>query len=102
MFHKRVLRVKRAECNGQQKQHRLSIVTFEDGATRQGNFQNYRLLKLDRAPDVECHFIQSENSPTGLGEPPFPPVGPAIANAIFAATGTRIRELPFKRSGITV
>ena len=77
-------------------------VTFEEGATRQRNFQNYRLLKLDRAPDVECHFIQSENSPTGLGEPPFPPVGPAIANAIFAATGTRIRELPFKRSGITV
>jgi isoquinoline 1-oxidoreductase beta subunit len=77
-------------------------VTFEDGATRQGNFQNYRLLKLDRAPEIECHFIQSDNSPTGLGEPPFPPVGPAIANAIFAATGTRIRELPFKRSGITV
>jgi isoquinoline 1-oxidoreductase beta subunit len=77
-------------------------VTFEDGATRQGNFQNYRLLKLDRAPDVKCHFIQSENPPTGLGEPPFPPVGPAIANAIFAATGTRIRELPFRRSGITI
>jgi len=77
-------------------------VTFEEGATRESNFHNYRLLKLDRAPEVECHFIQSENSPTGLGEPPFPPIGPAIANAIFAATGVRIREMPFKRSGITV
>jgi isoquinoline 1-oxidoreductase beta subunit len=77
-------------------------VTFEDGALRQSNFQNYRLLKLDKAPQVECHFIQSDNSPTGLGEPPFPPIGPAIANAIFAATGVRIRELPFKQSGITV
>ena len=77
-------------------------VTFEEGATRERNFQNYRLLKLDRAPEVECHFIQSENSPTGLGEPPFPPVGPAIANAIFAATGVRIREMPFKRSGISI
>ena len=77
-------------------------ITFEDGAARQSNFHNYRQLKFSRAPEVECHFIQSENSPTGLGEPPFAPAGPAIANAIFAATGIRIRELPFKRSGITV
>jgi len=74
-------------------------VTFEAGATRQSNFQNYRLLKFDQAPEVECHFIQSDNSPTGLGEPPFAPAGPAIANAIYAATGVRIRELPFKQSG---
>jgi isoquinoline 1-oxidoreductase beta subunit len=77
-------------------------ITFEGGATQQSNVHNYRLLKMGHEPEVECHFIQSENSPTGLGEPPFPPAGPAIANAIFAATGTRIRELPFKRAGITV
>jgi isoquinoline 1-oxidoreductase beta subunit len=77
-------------------------VTFDEGALVQRNFQNYRLLKLDRSPEVECHFIQSENSPTGLGEPPIPPVAPAIANAIFAATGTRLRAMPFKRAGITV
>jgi isoquinoline 1-oxidoreductase beta subunit len=77
-------------------------ITFEDGASRQSNFQNYRLLNISKAPEVECHFIQSDNSPTGLGEPPFAPAAPAIANAIFAATGTRIRELPFKRSGITI
>jgi len=77
-------------------------ITFVNGAARQSNFHNYRLLKIDKAPEIECHFIQSDNSPTGLGEPPFLSVAPAVANAIFAATGTRIRELPFKRSGINV
>jgi len=77
-------------------------ITFEEGATRQSNFHNYRLLKISQAPEIEVHFIQSDNPPTGLGEPPILAAGPAIANAIFAATGTRIRELPFKRSGITV
>jgi isoquinoline 1-oxidoreductase beta subunit len=77
-------------------------ITFVNGAARQSNFHNYRLLKIDQAPEIECHFIQSDNSPTGLGEPPFLSVAPAVANAIFAATGTRIRELPFKRSGINV
>jgi isoquinoline 1-oxidoreductase beta subunit len=77
-------------------------ITFENGETRQRNFHNYRLLTIDQAPEVECHFIQGDNSPTGLGEPPILPVAPAISNAIFAATGTRIRELPFKRSGITI
>ena len=77
-------------------------ITFEDGATRQSNFQNYRILKLRQAPEIDVHFIQSDNSPTGLGEPPVLAAAPAIANAIFAATGTRIRDLPFKKSGITV
>jgi isoquinoline 1-oxidoreductase beta subunit len=77
-------------------------IVFEEGASRQSNFQDYRLLKIDQAPEIEVYFIQSDNPPTGLGEPPFLAAGPAIANAIFAATGTRIRELPFRRSGITV
>ena len=77
-------------------------ITFADGATEQGNFSDYPLLRIDQAPDVEVHFIQSDNSPSGLGEPPFAPATPAIANAIFAATGTRIREMPFRRAGIRV
>jgi len=77
-------------------------ITFANGAARQGNFNDYGLLRIGQAPEVESHFIQSDNSPTGLGEPPFAAATPAISNAIFAATGKRIRELPFIRSGIVV
>jgi len=77
-------------------------ISFANGAAVQSNFSDYGLLRIDQAPDIECHFIQSDNSPTGLGEPPIAAATPAIANAIFAATGTRIRELPFSRSGISV
>jgi len=76
--------------------------TIEGGSAKPLNFNAHPMLRIDKAPEVECHFIQSDNSPTGLGEPPFSPVAPAIANAIFAATGTRIRELPFTRSGFTL
>ena len=77
-------------------------ITFANGAAQQSNFSNYELLQIGQAPEIECHFIQSDNSPTGLGEPPIAAATPAIANAVFAATGRRIRELPFVRSGITV
>lgn len=77
-------------------------ITFANGAAQQSNFNNYELLRIYQAPEVECHFIQSDNSPTGLGEPPFAAATPAITNAIYAATGTRIRELPFNRSDISV
>ncbi len=76
--------------------------TIAGGAAQQLNFNAHPMLRIENAPEVECHFIQSDISPTGLGEPPFAPVAPAIANAIFAATGTRIRELPFTRSGFTL
>ena len=77
-------------------------VTFVNGAAQQSNFNDYELLRIGQAPDVECHFIQSDNPPTGLGEPPIAPATPAITNAIFAASGTRIRELPLSRSGIFI
>lgn len=76
--------------------------TIAGGAVQQLNFDDYPMLRIDKAPDVECHFIQSDNDPTGLGEPPFAPVAPAIANAIYAATGNRIRELPFTRAGFSL
>jgi isoquinoline 1-oxidoreductase beta subunit len=77
-------------------------ITFAEGAAEQGNFDDYGLLRINQAPDVECHFIQTDNPPSGLGEPPIAPATPAIANAIFAATGTRIRALPMRRAGIMV
>jgi len=77
-------------------------ITFANGATRQSNFDDYELLRIGQAPDIECHFIQSDNRPSGLGEPPMAPAAPAVCNAIFAATGTRVRQLPFSRSGISL
>lgn len=77
-------------------------ITFANGAARQSNFNDYGLLRIGQAPDIESHFIQSDNRPSGLGEPPFAAATPAISNAIFAATGKRIRELPFGRAGIVV
>ena len=77
-------------------------ITFANGAAQQSNFSDQPLLRINQAPEVECHFIQSDNPPMGLGEPPFAAAAPAIANAIFAATGTRIRILPFGRAGISV
>lgn len=77
-------------------------ITFANGAAEQSNFSNQPLLRINQAPEIECHFIQSDNRPSGLGEPPIAAATPAITNAIFAATGKRIRQLPFSRSGVSV
>jgi isoquinoline 1-oxidoreductase beta subunit len=69
-------------------------ITVEGGRTVQANFDSYRLLRLREAPRVEAFFVPSAEPPTGLGEPPVPPVAPALANAVFALTGERIRRLP--------
>jgi isoquinoline 1-oxidoreductase beta subunit len=69
-------------------------ISFKDGHVEQTNFYDMPLLHLDKAPQVDVHFNITDNSPTGLGEPALPPVLPAVANAIAAATGKRIRTLP--------
>ena len=71
-------------------------ITLDKGAVVQSNFHDYRILKLADAPEVDVHFMDSIASMGGLGEPGVPPTAPALANAIFAATGTRIRQLPFR------
>jgi isoquinoline 1-oxidoreductase beta subunit len=73
-----------------------SEITIEDGVATEGNFDRYPLLRFNQVPEVEAVFIESEVEPYGLGEPPLPPVAPAVANAIFAATGQRIRRLPIR------
>jgi isoquinoline 1-oxidoreductase beta subunit len=77
-------------------------VTIEDGAAQQTNFDRYPLPRMAVTPKVETHFVQSDRSPTGLGEPVFPPVVPAICNAIYAATGHRIRTMPITHEGFTL
>lgn len=69
--------------------------SFTGGAFDQKNLDDYRILRLDDVPDVDIHLVESPERPTGLGEPPVTVVAPALANAIFAATGARVRQLPF-------
>ncbi|MET0066403.1 MAG: xanthine dehydrogenase family protein molybdopterin-binding subunit [Candidatus Thiodiazotropha sp.] len=71
-------------------------ITFRDGRVEQGNFNDYRVLSIDRMPSVEVHIVPSANPPTGVGEPATPVIAPAVANAVFAATGHRLRELPLR------
>jgi isoquinoline 1-oxidoreductase beta subunit len=74
----------------------LGEITFKGGRVQQGNFDSYPILRLNQMPEVEVHIVSSQEAPGGIGEPGVPPIAPAVANAIFAATGKRIRRLPIR------
>ena len=71
-------------------------VTLKDGVVEQSNFHDYPVLRIADMPKVDVHIVQSNAAPTGVGEPGTPPIAPAVSNALFALTGKRLRELPFK------
>jgi len=71
-------------------------ITFQDGRVQQSNFDDYRVLRLPDMPRVEVHIVPSRERPGGVGEPGTPPIAPAVANAVAALTGQRLRELPLK------
>jgi isoquinoline 1-oxidoreductase beta subunit len=74
-----------------------SEITLDGGRVMQDNFDTYPMLTIDEMPKVEVHIVPSTEAPTGVGEPGVPPIGPAVANAVHAATGKSIRVLPFSR-----
>ena len=71
-------------------------ITLKEGRVEQSNFHEYRPLRINERPKVEVHIVASSEKPTGVGEPGVPLIAPAVANAIFSATGKRLRNLPLK------
>ena len=69
-------------------------ITLKDGGVKQSNFHDYPVLRMNEMPAVEVHIVPSTEKPTGVGEPGVPPIAPAVANALAAATGKRLRKLP--------
>jgi isoquinoline 1-oxidoreductase beta subunit len=71
-------------------------ITIDKGAVVQGNFNTYDVTRIDEMPTVEVHILETDNNPGGIGEASVPPIAPAVANALFAATGKRVRQLPIR------
>jgi len=81
---------------------RTGEITATNGAVDQSNFNDYPVARMDDAPrQVDVYIVESSAPPAGIGEPGVPPVAPAICNAVFAATGKRVRELPLAKNGFS-
>ena len=79
----------------------FQAITIDKGRVQESNFHDYPLLRMPDAPGVDIHFTGTEGAPSGLGEYPLPAVAPAVCNAIFAATGKRIRQLPISKTDLS-
>jgi isoquinoline 1-oxidoreductase beta subunit len=75
-------------------------ITRNHGVTEQSNFHDFAVIRQGEMPDAVIHVMQNEEEPGGVGEPGLPPIAPALCNAIFLATGKRVRTLPFDLSSI--
>ena len=75
-------------------------ITLKDGRVEQSNFDNYRMLRMDQAPKIEVYIVESLEAPGGMGEPGTSALAPAVANAVFAATGKRLRKLPLDAAAL--
>jgi isoquinoline 1-oxidoreductase beta subunit len=75
-------------------------ITIKNGAVEQSNFDGYDPIRINEAPPIEVHLVESREAPGGMGEPGLPPIAPAVANAIFAASGQRLRKLPFQLKSV--
>jgi isoquinoline 1-oxidoreductase subunit beta len=77
-------------------------ITLKQGRVRQANFNTYPMLQIGQMPVIEVSIIQSGDKMGGIGEPGVPPTAPALVNAVFAATGKRLRSLPIIKQGVTI
>ena len=71
-------------------------ITLKDGVVQEGSFDTFPILRMNEAPEIEVIIVDSNEMPTGVGEPGTPPIAAAVANGVFALTGQRLRELPLK------